>query len=263
MNSIIRSPRPSTNYSVVANEIIENDALSYKARGLLISLLAKPDDWKVSFNHLVNAGKEGREAIRSAIAELEEAGYMVRVKTRDRNGKFSTDTYVYDTPKGTESTTDGLPHTGNRKRETANGNPYDIISTNNQVLNTNTQQPLEVKLPSENLEPVEEKNLSNEEVSRKLTLQVWVPIARGKTSQASKSVQDTIKQALDNGAEPTKIAEAIVRIVSDGNPILEWSLTKALSEKPKPKFGGTIAADKKNRPEDYHDPDFWAKKTMR
>jgi hypothetical protein len=263
MNSIIRSPRPSTNYSVVANEIIENEALSYKARGLLISLLAKPDDWRVSFNHLVNAGKEGREAIRSAIVELEEAGYMVRVKTRDKNGKFSTDTYVFDTPKDTESTIDGLPHTGNRQRETVNGNPYHIISTNNQVLNTNTQKPLEVKLPSENPEPVKEKPVNNEEISRKLTLQVWAPIARGKTSQASKSVQATIKQALDNGAEPTKVAEAIVRIISDGNPILEWSLTKALAEKPKPKFNGTIAADKKHSSDDYKDPDFWSKKTGR
>jgi len=263
MNSIIRSPRPSTNYSVVANEIIENEDLSYKARGLLISLLAKPDDWKVSFNHLVNAGKEGREAVRSAIVELEEAGYMVRVKTRDNNGKFSTDTYVFDTPQDTESTADGKPLTGNRLRETADGLPYDIISTKNQVLNTNTQQPLKVNHSNEETEVVEEENSDNNETAKRMVMKVWLPLARGKSSQSSSTVQAVIKQALDNGADPRRVAEAIAVIISQGNPILEWSLTKALGEQSKPKFSGGIAADKKNRPEDYDDPDFWAKKTLR
>ena len=40
---IIRAARPHQNYTIVHNELIEDQSLTWKARGILVYLLSKPD----------------------------------------------------------------------------------------------------------------------------------------------------------------------------------------------------------------------------
>lgn len=88
---IIRAPRPKAEYYVLKNEIANDARLSWAARGLLIHLLTKPDDWTVSVTALVNqtkgaTNKSGRGAVYSLLKELIAAGYVRRTRSRASNG---------------------------------------------------------------------------------------------------------------------------------------------------------------------------------
>ena len=98
--TIIRSRRPEKNFTIIDNQIIRNHKLSRAARALLIEILSYPDDWQTNSFNLARAGKEGRDAIRKMLKELETEGYLRRVKAQDERGRWSTKTYVFDNPQG-------------------------------------------------------------------------------------------------------------------------------------------------------------------
>ena len=92
---IIRSPRPETNFYQLDKSISEDNRLSWAARGMLIFLLGKPDDWEVSVSHLIKqttqtAKHSGRDAVYGLLAELEVAGY-VRKQPRRSDGEAPKD----------------------------------------------------------------------------------------------------------------------------------------------------------------------------
>lgn len=98
--SIIRAPRPKSNWYTLDKRISEDSRLSWAARGLLIFLLGKPDHWEVSVKHLINQtenaiGKSsGRDAVRVILKELEKAGYLVADLARGEGGAFSGMAYT-------------------------------------------------------------------------------------------------------------------------------------------------------------------------
>ena len=65
------------NYTVMSNVHLDDPRLSLKAIGLLSKILRLPDDWDYTLEGLARICKEGKDAIRSAIVELERAGYIV------------------------------------------------------------------------------------------------------------------------------------------------------------------------------------------
>jgi len=97
--SIIRSPRKESNFSIVSNAVIRDSRLSYRARGVLLEILSRPDNWRVSGDSLARSGKEGRDAILTALKELRDCGYIRMVKERKPDGTFETTNYVFDTPQ--------------------------------------------------------------------------------------------------------------------------------------------------------------------
>ena len=108
---IIRTPRPESHYLTIANSVVRDRSLSFKARGILALLLSYPDNWSVSSERLARETEtdkgEKRDAIRTGLKELEGAGYLRREVRRDKTtGRMSTNTYVYDTPQPVEKPRD-------------------------------------------------------------------------------------------------------------------------------------------------------------
>lgn len=95
---IKRSPRPDTHFVMIANHVVRDGRLSFKARGILTYLLSMPDNWKISATNLAKVGGCGRDAIESGLKELEDAGYIKRWYHRGQDGKYVHDSIVYDTP---------------------------------------------------------------------------------------------------------------------------------------------------------------------
>ena len=96
--TIIRAPRPANNFTIIKNEIVRDTKVSYRARGLLAYLLSQPDHWRTNSDRLTYPGTEGRDAIRSALKELSDVGYVVLVKRQRANGTWLTEWLVYDEP---------------------------------------------------------------------------------------------------------------------------------------------------------------------
>ena len=87
------------NYTTIDNNIFKNKDLSYRATGLLTTMLSLPDNWDFTEMGLVALKKESRETIRKTLKELEECGYLIRTRNRDEKGRLTDTTYdIYETP---------------------------------------------------------------------------------------------------------------------------------------------------------------------
>lgn len=106
--SIIRVAK-RRRFTVLDNTAVEDDRLSFRALGLLVFLLSKPDDWSVNVNHLAGTHTEGREAVRTAVRELEAAGYVRRARVNNPvTGAIEWGCEVHETPIAQEPV-DGSP----------------------------------------------------------------------------------------------------------------------------------------------------------
>lgn len=98
---IVRS-NPDRDYAKIRNAILNDERISFRAKGVLIYLLTRPDDWKVSERQLARVGNEGVTAVRAALKELELAGYIVRRRMRGEGGRFEWESLVFDIPRAVE-----------------------------------------------------------------------------------------------------------------------------------------------------------------
>jgi hypothetical protein len=95
----IRRQRRPNRYTVLDNKVIYDTRLSWRALGLLAYLLSKPDGWETDAQRLAALRKEGRDAVRSALNEIEAAGYLVRRRFQNERGQWITETLLNDEPK--------------------------------------------------------------------------------------------------------------------------------------------------------------------
>jgi hypothetical protein len=85
---------PSDAYTVVDNTIIRDTSLSLRSRGLMVLLLSHNTGFELNSVGISKQAKEGRDAVRTAMSELEQAGYLRRVQYREE-GKWFTRLDVY------------------------------------------------------------------------------------------------------------------------------------------------------------------------
>lgn len=104
-------------YTVMANHHLRDERLSLKSKGLLSVILSLPDDWRISIEGMTQFSADGKDAIRSAIRELTDAGYITRAQTHSEAGTFSGYEYtIHETPAASPSSgfpTMENPTTGN------------------------------------------------------------------------------------------------------------------------------------------------------
>lgn len=87
-------------YTVMSNHHLRNAALTLKAKGLLSQMLSLPAEWDYTLAGLSHINKESVDAIRTAVWELEKAGYVVRRQGRDKKGKMTAIEYtIYEHPQ--------------------------------------------------------------------------------------------------------------------------------------------------------------------
>ena len=84
----------NSNYTTMANYHLRDARLSLRAMGLMSKMLSLPDDWDYTVNGLASIVKEGRDAVRKALQELEAAGYLVREQGRSSGGNFAANDYT-------------------------------------------------------------------------------------------------------------------------------------------------------------------------
>ena len=95
----VRRAAHNRNYTVISNRAVNDKRLSLSAKGLLVFLLSLPPNWVPSVRGFAATLKEGETAIRAALQELQDCGYLYREKLRDSQGIFrGTFFRVYEDP---------------------------------------------------------------------------------------------------------------------------------------------------------------------
>ena len=74
-------------YTCISNEMLNDDRLSYEARGMMAHLLSKSDDWDVIMTYLASQGKCSILRVRRILGELQKYGYITSEDTQDKNGR--------------------------------------------------------------------------------------------------------------------------------------------------------------------------------
>ncbi len=109
-------------YTVMSNHHLRNRGLTLKAKGLLSQMLSLPENWDYTLSGLSHINRESIDAIRTAVWELEKAGYITRQQGRDGKGKMTAIEYtIYEQPQPSpeldclilENPTADNPTTGN------------------------------------------------------------------------------------------------------------------------------------------------------
>ncbi|KRE08881.1 hypothetical protein ASE61_04860 [Bosea sp. Root670] len=75
--------RVTRNFTIIGNEVFDDDRLSLEATGLLAWLRSRPDNWALSVEHLRRRFKVGRNKIHNLVRELVETGWVTRERRRN------------------------------------------------------------------------------------------------------------------------------------------------------------------------------------
>ena len=110
------------NYSILPNAAINDKRLSLEARGLLVFLLSKPNDWRVNSRALTNISPAGRDKIRRILRELEQFGYLERRRFQGKDGKFEWESVVREQPLTEDGKTTAEENSAEAKEATAEEN---------------------------------------------------------------------------------------------------------------------------------------------
>ena len=121
------------NYTVLDNTFIKDTRLSWKAKGLMTYLLSLPDDWTIHLSEIEQHATDGKSALRSAINELKEFGYLKAEQKRENN-RFAE--MVYIIIENPDSPFTDFQQTENLQTENLNSENQTLQNTNNdKVLN--------------------------------------------------------------------------------------------------------------------------------
>ena len=116
-------------YTVMANHHLRNTALSLKAKGLLSLMLSLPEDWDYTTKGLARICRDGVDSICATVRELEDAGYIIRERVRNANGRLGSIEYtILEQPRPPE------PKPG--KPEQENPAQLNTKGSSNQISNT-------------------------------------------------------------------------------------------------------------------------------
>tara|TARA_B110000858_G_scaffold198234_1_gene263411 strand:- start:3990 stop:4742 length:753 start_codon:yes stop_codon:yes gene_type:complete len=102
MSIIRRKLQHEYRFTQIPNEWLRDPRLSLKAKGLLSQLLSHAEGWKVTIKSLAKANNCGRDAVRGAVRELEDLGYLQREQSRATGGEFSEVIWATSEPLSVE-----------------------------------------------------------------------------------------------------------------------------------------------------------------
>ena len=123
--------KKTKDYTIMSNYHLKEKNMSLKAKGLLSVMLSLPDNWDYSIAGLVAISQENETAIKSALSELKQFGYLEVIKLMPNESETGRIDYIYNVYE--------KPKQEGKKQEVENL-PLEILDIENQgQLNTNNR----------------------------------------------------------------------------------------------------------------------------
>lgn len=158
--SVIRVEK-TKNYTVMSNYHFKERTMSLKAKGLLSLMLSLPDNWDYSIAGLVAICKENETAIKSALKELQQFGYVKVDKImpdKTDSGRIEYIYNIYEKPKQDSKKQDveNLPlenqHVENHTQLSINELNTNKLSIKDNIYKKNTKKKSKIDIKIESIE---------------------------------------------------------------------------------------------------------------
>ncbi|MFJ8099367.1 DnaD domain protein [Lysinibacillus sp. NPDC096212] len=94
---IIRVAKNS-NYVVMNRTALNDNRLSWKAKGIMAYMLSMPDDWVFYIDELMTHSTDGKASFRAGFNELKTCGYIERKPIREGQRIKEWETIVHEVP---------------------------------------------------------------------------------------------------------------------------------------------------------------------
>lgn len=104
--------KQDTEFTQVKNNVLKDNKLSWKAKGLFAYLYSKPEDWDFAIKRIAKDSNEGEWTVRTGLKELEERGYLVR--QRQSTGRINYLIRYDNEPHVENQHKEKKPHVKNR-----------------------------------------------------------------------------------------------------------------------------------------------------
>lgn len=129
------------NFTSIHNKLINDSRISLKAKGIMLYMLSKPENWKYNPKEIAKNSKDGLDSVYSGIKELIEAGYI----SRTRHSDGTVDYFVFEDVEENDIvdfSKKGNPNQENPNRENPNRENPDVYkrkNTNKERIIVNTE----------------------------------------------------------------------------------------------------------------------------
>ena len=112
-------------YVKIPNDLVNDNTISWKAKGLFCHMASKPDYWNFTVRSLASQFPDGKSAIFAALDELKERGWITYTKRANGQGKYKLETSLepesdnqYEAmPESDNRTEADQPQSDNRTKE--------------------------------------------------------------------------------------------------------------------------------------------------
>ena len=84
------------NYTNTSNQLIRDESLTWKARGIFNYLWSQANEWQFYVSEVAQHSKDGENALQTGLQELEEHGYLKRTNRHSKKGKFDGLDWILD-----------------------------------------------------------------------------------------------------------------------------------------------------------------------
>jgi len=137
--SFIRTQKRENPFVQVDKHVLENESLSFAAKGLMAYILSKPDSWTIRTTDLIKRSKDGKTKIQTALLELMANGYLNWYQTREADGTMGE--WVYDVyerpefnPEAEKWIKDGLERLNKRSKKNSERNKERVKKLNEELI---------------------------------------------------------------------------------------------------------------------------------
>lgn len=218
---IIRREKHENKYTIIDNKTIQDDSLSWKARGLLCYLLSMPDDWKTYAEELTEHTTDGITATRTAIQELIDAGYITRNQQRSENGRYGDWEYIVRETKN-------IPNDEEPKSENLTSENLKLLSTHSTKYPLNKHIHIDAEKIFENPETLDDGGF-DEYVNGNPEMNAYISVFEqemGKRIMPYSKVLELANKFKSAGLTPEEYRQAIREQKANGYTITRMESTE-------------------------------------
>lgn len=210
-------------FTMLSNTVIEDERLTWKARGVFQYLYSKSEDWQFYETEVAkHSERDGRDSLRSGLEELERYGYLRRKRSRNKQGQVTTsDWFISDEPM-LDFPTQAEPTQG----EPTQANPTLPITdlTNTNKPNTNNTKDDDEQVINTNVKKAfNENKLQNQNEYSAVVTKRLLPLVKNVDSvkELNAMFDDALRDAIDksNSGKVQKPVSYAITIVSNA---VDW-----------------------------------------